>query len=275
MTVPPPGAARRPSTGVLSFAALACGATWLLALPAALAWLRRQAPSPLAVACAGLSAFGPLLAVLAVAGRRGELRQAFGRWRTRPAWPLVALAAPLAVHTLARALYVAVTGHAVRWLDEPRTPEALAALFVFPLGEEFGWRGFAHPRLFERLGPTRGPLVLGAVWGLWHLAYAVTPAMARFDVLEFTLTMIELPFYSVLIAWLFERANRSMLVAIAFHAGAHLDHLEPAARSDLRLAGLHVAVVALLATLAAWSLVRDVRTAGAAQGSPRPLGMPS
>jgi membrane protease YdiL (CAAX protease family) len=271
MTTMPSTTARRPSTGVLAFAALACATTWLLALPAALAWLRRQPPPPPAVACAGLSAFGPLLAALAVAGRRRELRQVFGRWRTRPIWVVLALLAPFAVHTLARLLYVAISGQPVRWLEAPRTPEALAALVVFPLGEEFGWRGFAHPRLTERLGSVRGPLALGVVWGLWHLLYAITPQAAGFDVVEFALTMLELPFYSVLIAWVFERAERSMLVAIAFHAGAHLDHFERASRADLRLHALHIGVVALLAAVAARSLRQ--RSCGArASTSAAPAG---
>ena len=65
---------------------------------------------------------------------------------------------------------------------------------------------------------------------------------------------LELPLYSLLIAWVFERSNRSMAVAIAFHAGAHLDHIERAPRSDLRLHALHLVVLAVIAVFAARSL---------------------
>ena len=35
--------------------------------------------------------------------------------------------------------------------------------------EEFGWRGFALPLLQRKLAPIWAALILGAVWGLWHL----------------------------------------------------------------------------------------------------------
>jgi uncharacterized protein len=266
----------RGSTGAALYFVLACAITWIMAVPAAVAWTHHLAPPAYAVACAGLSALGPLFAALAVAGPRKELRQVFGRWRTSPKWVLLALGAPFLAHTLARLLFVAIGGHPVQWLDRPATPESIAALVVFPLGEEFGWRGFAHPRMVDRLGPVRGSLVLGAVWGLWHLMYAVTPAAAGFDVVEFAMTMIELPLYALVIAWVFERAQRSMAVAIAFHAGAHLDHLERAPRTDLRLHVLHVMVVAALAAVAAWSLSRGAaRSAVAATRGPRLVSPPS
>ncbi|WP_457349365.1 CPBP family intramembrane glutamic endopeptidase [Sphingomonas sp. UYP23] len=36
------------------------------------------------------------------------------------------------------------------------------------LGEEIGWRGFLSPILYERLGFTRGALLTGAIWAVWH-----------------------------------------------------------------------------------------------------------
>jgi uncharacterized protein len=247
--------------GVSLFFALACAITWTLASPAALAWMHHQSPAPLAVAAAGLSAFGPLLAALVVAGRRRQLRQVFGRWRTRPAWVLVALVAAPLVHLIATALFVATGGHPDRWFHPPDTPEAVAALVVFPLGEEFGWRGFAHPRMVSRHGAVRGALIVGVVWGLWHLMYTITPTAGGFDPVELAMIMTELPLYALLIAWVFERANRSMAVALAFHAGAHLDHIERAPRTDLRLHLIHLIVLAVGAGIAARSLSR-----GAASG---------
>jgi membrane protease YdiL (CAAX protease family) len=219
-----------------------------------MAWTRHEAPPPLALAGAGLSAFGPLLAAIVVSAKQGRVRDVFGRFRTNPLWVLLSLGAPFLVHAVATGLYAALGGHPSRWFHPPVAPEQLAALLVFPLGEEFGWRGFAHPRVVERYGLVRGTLVLGTAWGLWHLVYSITPQTAGFDAFVFGLTMIELPLYSLLVAWVFERSNRSMAVAIAFHAGAHLDHLEQAPKSELGLHVLHVAVVAVLALVAARSL---------------------
>jgi membrane protease YdiL (CAAX protease family) len=262
--------ARAPARGSFDlyiYFALACSLTWVLAWPAARAWIQGRAPSAGAVAGAGLSAFGPLLAALAVAGRRRGLGQVFGRWRTNPAWVLLALGIPLTIRALARLLFAASGGHLVRWLDPPSTPEAMAALVVFPLGEEFGWRGFAHPRAVARFGAVRGSLLLGAVWGLWHLVYSITPQAAGFDPFVFGMTMVELPLYALPMAWVFEKSNRSMAAAIAFHAAAHIDHLERAPRSDLLLHILHLAVLLAVAVVAARALGRG-RGALSPHGSP-------
>ena len=42
-------------------------------------------------------------------------------------------------------------------------------LVAGPLAEEFGWRGFAQPRLRERFGLIGTSVVLGAAWALWHV----------------------------------------------------------------------------------------------------------
>ncbi|MCM1181150.1 MAG: CPBP family intramembrane metalloprotease [Clostridium sp.] len=36
------------------------------------------------------------------------------------------------------------------------------------LGEEVGWRGVMYPYLKEKLGVTRGRIVGGMIWGVWH-----------------------------------------------------------------------------------------------------------
>ena len=245
--------------GTLLFYVLACALTWGLAAPAARAWMRHEPPSPAVVACAGLSAFGPLLAALAVAGSRRQLGRVFGRWRTRPRFMVAGVLLAPIVHLLATSVFALLGGHPSRWFHPPGTPEAMAALVVFPLGEEFGWRGFAYPRLVARFGTVSGCLILGALWGGWHLAYAITPATGGFDGFAFASMMLELPLYSLLIGWLFERANRSMAVAIACHVGAHLDHFELVPRSELRLHLVHLGVLALLAVAAATSLAHRAR----------------
>lgn len=37
------------------------------------------------------------------------------------------------------------------------------------LGEEYGWRYFLQPLLFKYLGSKKGILLLGVLWGIWHL----------------------------------------------------------------------------------------------------------
>jgi membrane protease YdiL (CAAX protease family) len=51
----------------------------------------------------------------------------------------------------------------------------LFLVFEGPLGEEPGWRGFALPRLQQRSGPLVGTILLGVLWGLWHLPLFFIP----------------------------------------------------------------------------------------------------
>lgn len=267
MQVSKPASSATATGDTIAFFAIACASTWLLALPTNLAWMQHRTPSPGALAGAGLSAFGPLIAALVVAGRRRQLGPVFGRWRTNPVWILVALAGAPLIHAVSTALFVAIGGQPMQWFYPPDTRALVAAMIVFPLGEEFGWRGFAHPRMVARFGAVRGSLILGAIWGVWHLAYCVSPDSGRFDLLGLIIAVTELPFYAVLLAWVFERANRSMAVAIAAHLGAHIDKFDRAPRHDLRLQIVHLFVVAGIAVVAGGSLAR--RAARARPASPQ------
>lgn len=42
-------------------------------------------------------------------------------------------------------------------------------VFIAFFGEEYGWRYYLQPLLQEKFGLRGGVLVLGIVWGLWHL----------------------------------------------------------------------------------------------------------
>lgn len=39
---------------------------------------------------------------------------------------------------------------------------------LLAIGEEAGWRGTMYPILKERLGTTKGQLIGGVIWGVWH-----------------------------------------------------------------------------------------------------------
>jgi membrane protease YdiL (CAAX protease family) len=62
----------------------------------------------------------------------------------------------------------------LNWIADPFL--LVSSFFVIlvtggPLQEEFGWRGYALPRLQVRFNALYSSLILGFMWGLWHLPY--------------------------------------------------------------------------------------------------------
>ncbi len=47
----------------------------------------------------------------------------------------------------------------------------VTVLLIF--GEEIGWRGYLQEKLIKGFGPFKGVLLLGLVWGFWHMPIAL------------------------------------------------------------------------------------------------------
>ena len=70
---------------------------------------------------------------------------------------------------------LAVTGRAIQLtspgsLGEPFWLIAVAQL-VGACGEELGWRSFLQPHLQQRYSPVVSALIVGILWGTWHVEY--------------------------------------------------------------------------------------------------------
>ncbi|MBD5483712.1 MAG: CPBP family intramembrane metalloprotease [Lachnospiraceae bacterium] len=96
-----------------------------------------------------------------------------------------------------------------------------------PLNEEFGWRGYALDRLFVRFGFTRATLLLGFIWGVWHLAWFFTPGQAQYDLLQNSLfdAVMYLPSVMLLnfaVSYIYIKTKRSILAGALVHMFANL-----------------------------------------------------
>ena len=223
-----PRSETRSATSLLTFFALAFAWSWTCW------WIApaMKAQSPVAATALSLAGgFGPsLAAVLVVAHGRGVagLRQWWllcMQWRASWGWSLLAVMFPVVFMGLAAAAHVALGG------TLPPSPAAghvamAAANFVLiflvggPLGEEFGWRGFALPALQERWGWRLASVVLGVVWAIWHLPlfYSAGTVQSHLPMGLYALSAVA---SSVLFAWLFNRSQGSVVPVLVLHTAVN------------------------------------------------------
>ncbi len=216
---------RRP---LVSFYVLTFAISWLVWSPLVI----RRATSPSAVLVIMAGAFGPLLAAwlvtAIVSGREGVRAWARAIVRVRVGvLPYVfALGLPLLLAAAASALYRLLGGETpAGWALPPAyayIPSFLMVLLVGGGQEEPGWRGFALPRLQERLSPLVASIVIGLLWALWHLPLFYVPASSQ-SAAQYPFGWYILNVLAVAIAftWLYNRSKRSVFLVMLLHAGAN------------------------------------------------------
>ena len=98
------------------------------------------------------------------------------------------------------------------------------AFSIFPgsaLGEELGWRGFALPRLQARRSALAASLIVGAVWGTYHLPLFVlgSPTRPFALFLPFALSCVIM---SIFYTWMYNGTGGSLLIVVLLHATTNL-----------------------------------------------------
>jgi membrane protease YdiL (CAAX protease family) len=168
-----------------------------------------------------LAVYAPALAALILvvwdSGFSG-LKRFFSRlllWRVSPIWyVLLLLGIPVLFYGGA-----ALKGN---FFEQP-IPFSFSSLLVafattLVIGpiEEFGWRGVALPLLQQKFAPIWAGLILGGIWGLWHLpAFVIggTPqsswSFAPFFIAAVAVSLIVTP--------LFNASGGSILLPALFH----------------------------------------------------------
>ena len=214
--------------------------------------------------------------VVASTRKRAGLRAWLTRclhWRIGWAWWAFALLLPLAVMSAAAGLHIALGG------TIGRAPAAghllmtalnlpLVLLLGGPLGEEFGWRGFALPVLQDRLGWRVASAGLGVVWGLWHLPlfFIDGTAQAHVALALFLLSVVAL---SVVLAWLVNGTGGSVVAALLFHTAVNF---WPSVVPVLPTEAGYRAYALVVAMLVALALLALALTRPAHHCSPLPAG---
>ncbi len=174
-----------------------------------------------------LAGFGPSLAgiiVTRVTGGKGSVRALLarlGQWRVNIGWYAVALLiSPLV--SIATLVFQAALGKPVSMGDiAGRVAIGLIWPIFSSLGEEFGWRGFALPKLQERHNALIASLIIGIAWGMWHLPMnfiGMRQYGAHFIPIFIVAGPLLMTAQAILMTWVYNNTKGSILLMVLFHA---------------------------------------------------------
>jgi membrane protease YdiL (CAAX protease family) len=174
------------------------------------------------------------------------------RFRVGARWYLAAFGLPLLV-PLGLGISILVGGDAPTLDTTAVTVLAIFAFSIFPgsaLGEELGWRGFALPRQQANHSALYSSLVIGLLWGCWHLPLYLLGRDNR-PLGIFPAFVLAVIASSVLCTWLYNSTGGSLLIVVLYHAAANLPLtvlLEPLGTRAAQPFLLYVALSVVVAT---------------------------
>jgi membrane protease YdiL (CAAX protease family) len=266
-----------------AFFVIAFGGAWIALLPLVLSQngqsllpytLPALGPIPAAYWFAALAAIaGPTLAsfvVTAITTGKVGVRQLLRRyvlWRVGLRWYLLVLLGIPLFQLAFASIFLGIaplTAFIHEWPLYFTTflPQVLLITFAVQIWEEGGWSGYAVPNLQKRFGAFRAALILGALWGLWHLPVFLVPGQifaTRVDlitiIVQLGITVIGAVLIRIIMNWVFNNTQGSILIAILFHASldacngasVYITHLLTA--SQLGFYGLATLLVPLVASV--------------------------
>ena len=236
---------------LIVFFALAFGISWMVWIPTALASYELLTFQFDPTLSGLLGAFGPCFAaIITIAifeGRAGfgALFKRLCTWRVGIQWYLFVLLWTPAFSLAKTGLAVLFGSPAPDFSQPPfiqlyPIPDEIKSTIPFiaflpmvfiqqllissPMGEEPGWRGFALPVMQSRMNNLSASLVLGFLWGIWHLPLWMTrghPLQGVFPGWEILNAMAT----ATLFTWVYNNTNGSLLLAMLFHTSLNITGL--------------------------------------------------
>jgi len=179
-----------------------------------------------------VGAFAPMIAAITLvwrhSGRKG-VKAFFVRLlglRLEPVHLAAAFVLPILIHAIAHYLSLAVGWDVAQTLipsDLPVSPIVLVIpyfILMLVVGggqEEFGWRGYAQEPLQARIGVIPASLIIGVIWGVWHLPlwFMAGDMHGSYSFLAFLMMTTSI---SVIYAWLYNSSDKKLIPVLFLHA---------------------------------------------------------
>lgn len=162
-----------------------------------------------------------LVAMYVQSGKAGviDLLKRCFRVNVSPLWWLIVLVLPFTI-SFTGYLVVGALGGEIGTINFPDLSvylamPALMAITTGPLGEELGWRGYLTPKLLETQNAIIVSLIVGFLWGIWHLPLYLTSVFSSVaGSIEF---IIGLMLTSVIMTAILLHTRGSVLLAVIYH----------------------------------------------------------
>lgn len=179
-----------------------------------------------------IGAFAPMLAAITLVARdtgwqgtKAFLGQALD-FHFKPIYLAIALALPLIIHAIAHYLAPAVGLDVAKTLFPTEIsvapivlaiPYLILMLIIGGGQEEFGWRGYAQEPLQEKIGVIPASLVIGVIWGIWHLPlwFMTGDLHSAYSFFAFVVMTTSI---SIMYTWLYNSSGKKLIIVIFFHA---------------------------------------------------------
>jgi len=166
-----------------------------------------------------ISAFIVITLFHGVTGVKAYLRR-FLHWRAGVGWYALVLVGIPAIHLCERLVFGMLGGNAPPYPHNPWfmvIPMSLFSLVDDPGPmEELGWRGFALPLLQKKFNALGASVILGIIWGIWHLPafyISATPQSA----FSFPLFLLGSISYAIIMTAVYNATGGSIPLAFLFH----------------------------------------------------------
>jgi len=137
-------------------------------------------------------------------------------------WLFVILLILPVLRLIANCVSRIMNNQAYPFLDLPKPPWMIILTFITAfifngMTEEFGWRGYVLPRFQARWNALTSSLILGIILTSWHFPLFFIPGHPLYQG-NFWNWALWFILVNILMTWIFNNTNGSILAAVLFHA---------------------------------------------------------
>lgn len=200
--------------------------TWLFWLPSVLS--PTEPSNPVLFALFIIGGYGPLLGAFLLTfinERKSGVKFLWKRFwsvKIEKKWLLITFLLIPSLYILSSVIGIWFQGDppTLEWVSQPWViiGYIITAFFAGGFPEEFGWRGYLLDRFQGRGNIIISSLIIGIIWGLWHLPVWLMPDETHtMGIFNYLLFILDVTFTSILFTWLCNSTNGSIFIAVMLH----------------------------------------------------------